>query len=143
VEIEQSIPAQVSKTVKLIENYLEDQLAKADIPLTRLQFAFLMIISKNDGEPQCALAELTGRDKTTYTRNIKTLESKSLVIRRPSLTDKRVNLVHITTKGTELLERAKPIVQEVIKNVESDFSNLEKDRLIASLEKIRNRLTNI
>lgn len=143
MNIENSIPVHLGKTVKLLDHYIEDRLAIAGIPLSRLQFVFLMIISKNDGAAQCTLAELTERDKTTYTRNIKTLESKKFVTRKPSLKDKRVNLVHITPLGSDLLQKARLIVGEVIKEVESDFSAQEKELLIITLDKIKSKVLQI
>lgn len=87
MELENSILPQLGRTIKYLDLYIEEELDKAGVPLTKMQFVFLKVIERNGGQPQNCLAELTGRDKTTFTRNIKTLEKKNFVRRTPSEND--------------------------------------------------------
>lgn len=140
MDIEQSILPLLGKTVKYLDLYIEDKLAEAGIPLSKLQFIFLRIIELNKQQPQSSLAELTGRDKTTFTRNINTLERKGLVTRKPSPTDKRNKLVNITPLGSEYIQKSKPIIQSIISELEEDISDSERQNFKQTLNKIRTKL---
>jgi DNA-binding MarR family transcriptional regulator len=140
MDIENCILPLLGKTVKYLDLYIEDQLAEAGIPLTKLQFVFLIIIENNKEQPQSSLAELTGRDKTTFTRNINTLERKNLVTRKPSPSDKRNKLVNITSLGREYINKSKPIIQKIISEIEEDITDQERENFMRTLNKIRTKL---
>jgi DNA-binding MarR family transcriptional regulator len=143
MNIERSILPNLGKTVKFLDLLVEEKLAAAGIPLSKLQFVFLMIISRNNEKPQQNLAELTGRDKTTFTRNINTLERKNLVIRKSSDKDKRIKLVCITDLGIEYMKTAMPVVNKLIQEIESDISDQERDQFLITLSKIKNKLQEV
>ena len=140
MNIEDSILPQLGKTVRLLDFYIEDQFAHAGIELTKLQFVFLMVIKNNNGQPQNKLAQHTGRDRTTFTRNIATIEKKGLVNRQPSPLDKRIKLVSITPKGLEVIAQAKPIIQQIITDLESDISTTQRQQFLHTLEQIKQKL---
>ena len=139
MNIEQSILPLLGKTVKIIDLHIEDELSNENIDITKLQFVFLIVIKKNNGKPQQSLAELTGRDKTTFTRNIATLERKNLVTRQCCHTDKRSKLVHITPLGLEYIEKSKPILIKVINELESAITLDEREQFMSTLQKIKQK----
>ena len=143
MNIEQSIIPLFGKTAKILDLYIEDRLADEGIPLSKLQFIFLMIISKNNGQPQSNLAELTGKCKTTFTRNITTLERKNLVLRDASPVDKRIKLVYIKPIGLEYIQRSRPIIQSIIEEIEEDITTEEKEAFKKTLNKIRQKLIKV
>lgn len=143
MEIEQCIVPLMGKTVKFLDLHIEEELANTGIPLSKLQFVFLMLISKNDGQPQTQLAEITGRDKTTFTRNINTLERKNLVTRKASKKDKRIKLVYITKLGADFVQKSKPIISEIVTAIEADISKEDRAIFIKTLDKIKTKLLDI
>ena len=143
MNIEKSILPNLGKTVKFLDLLVEEKLAVAGIPLSKLQFVFLMVISRNNEQPQQNLAALTGRDKTTFTRNINTLERKKLVTRKPSKTDKRIKLICITPLGQQYMQTAMPVVNGIIQEIESDISDAERDSFLITLAKIKNKLQEV
>lgn len=143
MKLEDSILPNLGRTAKVLNLLVEEKLHEAGIPLSKLQFVFLRIISENNEQPQNNLAELTGRDKTTFTRNINTLERKNLVERKSSSIDKRVKLVCITPLGVELINKATPIIGYLIDEVEKDITEEERERFLTTLEKIRHKLIEV
>ncbi len=143
MDTKSSIIPQLGKTAKLIDHYLESQLNDAGIPLTKIQFIILMVINKHGGQHQGCLATLVGKDKTTFTRNISTLERKKLVERTMCIDDKRAKNVSITEAGRDYLELAKPIMTKIFKDFESDISTKEKEQFIHILNKIKLKLGNL
>ncbi len=143
MNLENSILPSLGRTAKVLDLMIEDKLYKEGIPLSKLQFVFLRVISGNNEQPQSNLAELTGRDKTTFTRNIKTLERKELVVRKSSSTDKRVKLVCITPKGKEFLDKAMPFICDMLDDVEAEISEEERTKFLETLNKVRNKLIEV
>ena len=141
MHLDYSFIPQLGKTTKLLDLYVEDKLSNSGIPLSKLQFDLLKIISKHQGKNQCTMAELSGRDKTTFTRIIGTLERKDLVERNISRNDKRVKEVSITKSGEELLKKSNPIVTEILNEIESELSSLERDQFLGTLKIIKNKLS--
>tara|TARA_R110002050_G_scaffold149463_1_gene275986 strand:+ start:4366 stop:4818 length:453 start_codon:yes stop_codon:yes gene_type:complete len=143
MKIAESILPSLGRTVKSLDLYVEEKMYEADIPLSKLQLIFLKIISVHNAQAQSSLAELTGRDKTTFTRNINTLERKKLVTRKSCATDKRVKLVCITPLGRTFVEKAMPILEGIVDEVEVDISAEEKAQFLTTLEKIKNKLIEV
>lgn len=141
MDFEDSILPNLGRTVKVLDLLIEERLALAGIPLTKLQFVFLMVISRNNAQPQSNLAELTGRDKTTFTRNLNTLERKNFVKREASPLDKRSKLVLITSQGLDYVKKANPIIKQIIAEIEIDISDQERESFLQTLAKIKNKLT--
>ena len=112
----------MGKTMKLIDTFITNQLLERDIDLTKVQLVLLKILYSNDGQQQNDLALLTNRDKASLARLLNTVERKGLVVRVPSKDDKRIKMVHITKKGMEYYERARPLLQELISNIQNGMS---------------------
>lgn len=68
------------------------------------------VLWNEDGLPQQALADATYRDKPSTTRIIDNLEKEGMVKRIPSPTDRRSNLINLTSLGKEL---ELPVIQAV------------------------------
>lgn len=82
------------------------------------QEVFLNIIANNDGITAIELASLTNRKRSTITKALQSLEKNGYIEKKTS-SDKRKLPIYITPKGKELNE-------EVLKNIKSIWSDLEK-----------------
>ena len=83
---------------------------EAGIPLDRALFPLLIGIERFGPIGVVDLAERSGRDYTTVSRQVAKLESLGLVMRQPSATDRRVHEAVATEKGkatTDLLDAAR------------------------------------
>ncbi len=121
-EFDDTLLPWMGKTMKLIDAYITNQLLERDIDLTKVQLVLLKILYSNDGQPQNDLALITNRDKASLARLLDTVERKGLVVRVPYKQDKRIKLVHITKKGLEYYEQARPILKEMIRNIQQGMS---------------------
>ncbi|HEY0107152.1 MAG TPA: MarR family transcriptional regulator [Rhizomicrobium sp.] len=85
-------------------------IAEAGISLDRALFPLLVRIGRRGPLGVVELADMSGRDHTTVSRQVARLESLGLVARTANGADKRVRAVSITRKGltmTRALDRAR------------------------------------
>ncbi len=130
----------LGKTAKMLDMFFCDKLSEKGFPLTKQQLLLLVILSKNNGKSQNELAFLTDRDKASLTKLINTLEKKNLMARIPSKEDRRKNLLHITTQGENMKERAMPIFKEIITKVQRGITQTEIDSTIEVLKKLQQNI---
>jgi DNA-binding MarR family transcriptional regulator len=68
------------------------------------------------------------------------MERKGLVVRVPSKDDKRIKLVHITKKGMELYESARPIMKKMIMKVQKGMTKHDIDFMIDKLMQVQQNI---
>ena len=138
--IENTLAPWLGRTSKMIDNYVQELFCEKDICLTKIQWVFLKKVQEQNGVPQQELAFLTGRDKTSLTRLVNTMEKKNLVARIPSKFDKRINNIHITKKGALLYNETLPIIEKFVAGLQENISSEEITQTIKVIKKIQENL---
>ena len=107
------------------------------------QWLVLGPIWKNEGIAQKDIAEYCGKDKTSVTKIINTLEKKNLVVRVPDQLDHRIKRIVLSNNGKELFLNALPVMEETRDELRSGISDKEIESLITVLTKVyRNLISN-
>ncbi len=142
LETDNNILPWLGRSMKLAGYYMADSFKTHNIELTRPQLVMLIILLKNNEQPQPqnSLAFLTNRDKASLARLIDTMEKKNLVERFADEKDKRVKLVKLTENGKRTLFQAFPVVGDVNKTIQNNIP--EKDLKIA-IEVLKKIVSNI
>ena len=140
LETENTLLPWLGRSMKLTGYYMADSFKANDIELTRPQLVMLIILMKNNDQPQNSLAFLTNRDKASLARLINTMEKKNLVERLVDKNDKRVKLVRLTENGRITLNKAFPVVEDVNKTIQNGIPKADIETAIEVLKKI---VTNI
>ncbi len=138
--LENTLAPWLGKTTKMIDNHIQDIFHEQNIKLTKTQWILLKKLDEKDGVPQQELAFLTGRDKTSLTRLIHTMEKKSLVARIPSKSDKRINHVFLTKKGELLFKETLPIIEGFAQSLQENISEEEIKLTIEVIKKVQENL---
>lgn len=107
------------------------------------QWLVLGPIWKHDGISQKDIAEYCGKDKTSITKIIDTLEKKNLVVRVTDQLDHRVKRVVLSQKGRELFLSALPVMAQTRDELRSGISDKEIEALKTILNKIYKNLNDI
>ena len=107
------------------------------------QWLVLGPVWKNDGISQKDISEYCGKDKTSVTKIIDTLEKKNLVVRVTDQLDHRVKRVVLSQKGRELFLSALPVMAQTRDELRSGISDKEIEALKRILNKIYNNLNDI
>ena len=90
---------------------------------------------------QIEIARAIGLDKTTMVVTLDELESKGLVERRPSPSDRRARVIAVTPSGRKMLKKAEAVAARVQEDVLSSLAPDERKALIGALSSLaRGRL---
>jgi DNA-binding MarR family transcriptional regulator len=112
------------------------QLQRHKISQARMRLLAQLRISGEDGLPPWELADHLGVARATITRLLDGLEHDGLVERRPSKSDRRSLLVHLSARGRALLRRVLPQRVERIQTLTAGLSTADKRTLVTLLERI-------
>ena len=140
MDLEKTLAPWLGKTMKMIDNLIQDLFYEQNISLTKTQWVLLKKLHEKDGVAQQELAFLTGRDKTSLTRLVNTMEKKNLVARIPSKSDKRINHVFLTKNGESLFKESLPIIEKFITALQENISEEEINLTIAVIKKVQENL---
>ena len=131
-QLKQSIGFNINKTANIINSSFNLALQKHDIALE--QRATLEIIKFEENVTQTKIAQILGKDKTTISRTLKTLEKKGY-IKKEEL-DKRTYLIKLTKHGEDVLDESAQTVQDFRSKIASKLSQNEINQFFTSLEKV-------
>jgi len=140
MDLENTLAPWLGKTMKMIDNHIQDVFYEENIDITKTQWVILKMLKTKDGVPQQELAFIAGRDKTSLTRLINTMERKNLVARIPSKKDKRINLIYLTKLGETRFEQTLPFVKKIANNLQKNISEEEIKSAISVIKKVQQNL---
>lgn len=106
------------------------------IDISTEQWSVMACLWKEDKVTQQKLCELTAKDKPSMTRLIDKLEKSRLVTRVSDPTDRRTNIIHLTSAGVALQAKATEIVMRVANRTLNGISEAELNTSRTVLKKI-------
>ncbi|HJQ48547.1 MAG TPA: MarR family transcriptional regulator [Amycolatopsis sp.] len=98
------------------------------------ELAVLLVLATEDPLSQLEVAGRLRVDRTTMVGLIDDLEHKRLVVRRRSPDDRRRNIVELTAKGQDTLERAERARAEVEAEFLAPLGRSDADALVRALQ---------
>jgi len=104
--------------------------------ITPGQFGVLALIGANDGLSQSALARALGIERSTMVAVIDGLQTRGLVDRRASETDRRSNELSLTPKGRALTDKLGPMVEDHEARMAEGLDADEKAILVDLLKRV-------
>ncbi len=105
--------------------------------LTPGEFGLLVLVSRNAGLSQMALARALGIDRSTLVPILDRLQARGLLVRRRSPTDGRTHALELMPAGARELARFSGVVRKHERRIASRLSTAETQTLIDLLEKVR------
>lgn len=101
--MEQSIGAQVRRTARLFAQDLQAALAPHDVPVG--MWYFLRVLWEEDGLTQREISERVGATAPTSVEQLRNIEARGWILRKPSAQDRRKLHFHVTLEGRALERR--------------------------------------
>lgn len=108
-----------------LNRLLNRKFREAGFDISSEQWLVLLSLWNKDKVTQQVISDQTAKDKASITRLLDVLSKHDLIERRPSSTDRRINLVHLTERGKELESKAMEIVRETFDQATSGISENE------------------
>lgn len=130
--LEKSVGFKINQTANKINNKFTQLLHSFHIAPE--QRATLEIIKYEEDVNQTKIATILGKDKTTISRTLATLEKKGFILKKQI--DRRTNLIELTQLGEEILEKSANQVKEFRDFLFSNLEDSEVNMLINLLEKV-------
>lgn len=93
---------------------LQKYFRESGMDLTVEQWSILVHLWKYDGVSQQELSNRTFRDKPSITRLVDNLEKLELVERKASDSDRRINRIYLTEKGTSLRDPSMELANQTL-----------------------------
>lgn len=115
IESEFIFPIINGKVSMAINRMMYRNFRKEGIDITPEQWTVLSFLWEKDGVSQQKLCDATFKDKPSMTRLIDNLVKQELVERKTTPTDRRSNLIFLTSKGESIKDRANNAVFETTK----------------------------
>ncbi|MCP4259174.1 MAG: MarR family transcriptional regulator [Planctomycetes bacterium] len=113
--------------------------------LTDVQFNLMMLLkyqsNQNEGLSQAQLSSMMLVNRANITSLIDRMEKVDLVIRTPAPSDRRSNIVKLTSRGQELLGEIEPLYTQEVKRIMAVLKQDEQKTVIEMLEKIRGNIS--
>ncbi len=110
--------------------------AKAGEALTPGEFGLLVLVDRNAGLSQMALARALGIDRSTLVPILDRLQGRGFLVRHRSPTDGRTHALALTPAGEKALARFSRLVRAHEKRIASGLSSAEIRTLIELLDKV-------
>lgn len=102
---------------------------EAGIPLDRALFPLLARVSRYGPIGVVELADRTGRDHTTISRQMTKLEELGLIERQASVRDKRVREATVSAKGREMVAALNAARERLANRILVDWTDADLDQL--------------
>ena len=133
----------MSQVDRLCTKKFSQNAHKLGMDISQDQWIVLGPIWKNKGISQKEIAEYCGKDKTSVTKIIDTLEKKNLVVRVPDQLDHRIKRVVLSNKGKKLFLEVIPVMELTRDQLRKGITDKEIELLRSVLSKIyKNSITN-
>jgi DNA-binding MarR family transcriptional regulator len=111
--------------------------AEAGEALSPGEFGLLVLVRRNAGLSQMALARALGIDRSTLVPILDRLQARGLLVRRNSPTDGRTHALGLTPAGGKALAKFERLVKAHEKRIACGLSASEMRTLIELLERVR------
>lgn len=112
-----------------------ERMTRASLTLTPVQFAAISAIRAHPGIDQATVAGLVAYDRATLGKVIDRIESRALVRRTTSRTDRRARELTLTSDGEALYRAALPHVSALQADILAGLDRDERQTFLTLLKK--------
>lgn len=106
------------------------------VELSPGRFATLMLIGRNPGISQTALAGANGRDKSTLTPILEDLQKRGLIARERLKSDRRSYQLYLTSAGNKMLDQLTACAKRHDDNLDRIIGAKDRAKFLRILQKI-------
>ena len=131
--IEESVGYMIRQAQLALHRTIDSKMAALD--LTAMQWGPLLLIGHGKARTAADLSRCGGVETSTMTRMLDRLESKGLIIRKRSESDRRVIFLELTDEGKRLVSEVPNLLAESLNQHLCGFNQQELDTLKSLLKR--------
>ena len=139
--MENSLSSLMDKANRALINRLQGLFVNAGYDITVEQAIIMSHLWKQNGFTQQYLADKVGKDKTTVSGIITSLEKKNLIVRVPGENDKRQKRIFLTETGKKMKNDLEPLMLQNLKyaqqTIDPEHIKICKDVLRAIINRLK------
>ena len=133
--IEESIGYLIKQAHLALQRTIDDKMAALD--LTAMQWGPLMLLAYGKANTAAEMSRCGGVETSTITRMLDRLETKGLLVRKRSESDRRIIYLELTQEGQQLVEKVPDLLAESLNKHLRGFNAEE----VANTKSLLKRIT--
>lgn len=114
--------------------FYEHDISSLNLDINKTQVNILMSINENNEKSMSEISQITGLEKSSFTRSVDYLVKNGYIIRKPTANDRRIIKLLLTKKGSRAASLIKRDFDIYLESLISDFSEKEKKEFFDSLD---------
>ncbi|ULT57589.1 MarR family transcriptional regulator [Neobacillus drentensis] len=136
----ESMGHQLAEATRLMSNRLNQRFKANHFPVTFEQWTILIHLWVEDGLSQRELCIKSKKDNPSVCRLIDNMIKRGLVERVPHPTDRRTNLIYLTSEGKKLEEKLK---REAFNNVQDATNGIGQNEIDICFQVLKQIIKNL
>jgi MarR family transcriptional regulator for hemolysin len=138
--LQPGIGHQLHAVARLFRRRFERSVRQSGLPITRLQAAVLLYVSRNEGANQTEAAGMLDIEPIALVRILDRLHDEGLVERRAHPTDRRVRTLWLTPLAWPVIKRILAINMAIREEACAGLTPAARTALIGTLERMKSNL---
>lgn len=138
--LQPNIGALVHEVARLIRRRFEKRARQTGLPLTRHQARALLLIARNEGLRQAAVATLLDIEPIALVRMLDRLHEEGLVERRPHATDRRVRTLWLTPLGWGVIDQVLAVNAQIRDEACAGLAPAAREMVMRALAHMKDNL---
>src|SRR5437763_1389712 len=135
--------AMLHDVARLISRRFERRARQTGLPITRQQARALLLIARNEGLSQAAVATMLDIEPIALVRILDRLHEEGLVERHAHATDRRVRTLWLTPLAWEVVDRVLAINAEIREEACAGLSPAAREALMTALGHMKGNLLSV
>ena len=136
-----NIGAMLHDVARLISRRFERRARQTGLPITRQQARALLLIARNEGLSQAAVATMLDIEPIALVRILDRLHEEGLVERRPHPTDRRVRTLWLTPPAWDVIDRVLALNAETRETACAGLPPAAREALMRTLGHMKDNLS--
>ena len=138
--LQPNVGAMVHDVARLIRRRFERRARQTGLSLTRHQARALLLIARNEGLRQAAVATMLDIEPIALVRLLDRLHEEGLVERRPHSTDRRIRTLWLTPLAWGVIDQVLAINAEIREEACAGLAPAARDMLMRALGHMKDNL---
>jgi DNA-binding MarR family transcriptional regulator len=123
--------------------FYDHDISKLKLAINKTQTIILMLVNENNEKSMSEISQMTGLEKSSFTRSVDFLVKNGFIVRKSPENDRRVIKLALTKKGVKAADLIKKDFDEYCESLVSEFTEKEKAEFFVSLDTISKYITMI